>query len=110
MTSPQHAADGDEDDNETPPPLQSALKAVTWRVVASLDTFIISYLITGSMVFAGSIVGVEVVSKMVVYYLHERAWARGWRVWRRRREAGWAARRAERTDPPIGRPERVADI
>lgn len=73
-------------DGETPPPLQSALKAVTWRIVASMDTFLISYLITGSMVFAGSIVGVEVVSKMVVYYLHERAWARGWRIWRRRQD------------------------
>jgi uncharacterized membrane protein len=99
-----------DDDGETPPPLQSALKAVTWRVVASLDTFIISYLITGSMVFASSIVGVEVVSKMVVYYLHERAWARGWRMWRQRREADWATRRPERADAPIAHRESVADI
>ncbi len=108
MSSPPRAL-RDDDDDETPPPLQSVLKAITWRFVASMDTFIISYLITGSMVFAGSIVGVEVVSKMVVYYLHERAWARGWRMWRRRREAGWAARGLEQADPPTARRESVAD-
>jgi uncharacterized membrane protein len=108
VTASPHATRVD-DDGETPPPLQSALKAVTWRVVASLDTFIISYLITGSMVFASSIVGVEVVSKMVVYYLHERAWARGWWIWRQRREAGWAARGLERAEPPVVHRESVAD-
>jgi uncharacterized membrane protein len=108
VSSPPRAPHID-DDSETPPPLQSVLKAVTWRVVASLDTFIISNLITGSMVFASSIVGVEVVSKMVVYYLHERAWARGWWIWRQRREAGWAARGLERAEPPVVHRESVAD-
>lgn len=99
----------DDNDGETPPPLQSVLKAITWRFVASVDTFVISYLITGSMVFAGSIVGVEVVSKMVVYYLHERAWARGWLMWRRRRGERWAAREPERADPPLSPRKSVAD-
>jgi uncharacterized membrane protein len=98
-----------EDDGDTPPPLQSVLKAITWRFVASLDTFAISYLITGKAAIAVSIVGVEVVSKMVVYYLHERAWARGWRVWHRRRDAGWSAGKRQSTETSLAHRESVAD-
>jgi uncharacterized membrane protein len=76
---------------DAPPRAQSALKALSWRVVASIDTFVISYFVTGNLVFAGSIVSVEVVSKMALYYLHERAWAKGWNFWRHRRAAARAA-------------------
>ena len=51
-------------------------KTVSWRVIATLDTFVISYLVTGSGVFAGSIASFEVVTKIVIYYFHERAWMR----------------------------------
>lgn len=54
--------------------LRSILKGVTWRVLGTLDTMIISYLITGNWKFALSIGGIEVISKLVLYYLHERAW------------------------------------
>ena len=43
-----------------------------WRVIAMIDTFVISYLITGSLVWAGSIVSIEVLTKLVLYYVHER--------------------------------------
>jgi uncharacterized membrane protein len=43
-------------------------------MIAEVDTFIISYLITGSMAGALSIVGIESASKTLAYYLHERAW------------------------------------
>jgi len=54
---------------------RSFAKAVTWRITGSLDTFILSFIITGSLKFAGGIAGTELVTKIVLYYLHERAWA-----------------------------------
>ena len=57
------------------PKLRSAIKAVTWRVVASADTFLIGYLVTGNFVAGASIEGFEVLTKMFVYYFHERVWA-----------------------------------
>lgn len=55
--------------------LRSLLKTISWRVVGTIDTMIISYLITGNTTMAMSIGSVEVVSKMVLYFLHERAWS-----------------------------------
>jgi len=54
---------------------RSIFKTISWRVVASLDTFVISYFITGDFAWAGSIAGLEVITKMVLYYFHERFWA-----------------------------------
>lgn len=54
---------------------RSLTKAVTWRVTGTVDTFILSLIITGSMKFAGSIAGTEVITKIFLYYFHERAWS-----------------------------------
>jgi uncharacterized membrane protein/peptidoglycan hydrolase-like protein with peptidoglycan-binding domain len=54
---------------------RSVFKAVSWRALGSLDTFVVSYFITGSFVFAGSIASAETVTKVFLYYLHERAWS-----------------------------------
>ncbi|MCL6266659.1 DUF2061 domain-containing protein [Flagellimonas myxillae] len=49
-------------------------KTITWRLVGTLDTIILSWLITGNP-FTGLKIGIaEMVTKMVLYYLHERAW------------------------------------
>jgi uncharacterized membrane protein len=56
-------------------PVKSALKAITWRIVGTIDTMIISYLITGKITVALSIGSIEVFTKMVLYYFHERIWA-----------------------------------
>lgn len=53
---------------------RSIVKTVSWRAVGTLDTIIISYLITGSLTMAASIGSIELFTKMVLYYLHERAW------------------------------------
>jgi len=53
---------------------RSAAKAISWRATGSIDTFVISFVITGSPKFAGSIALTEVVTKIVLYYLHERVW------------------------------------
>jgi len=56
--------------------MQSIIKAISWRVVGTIDTFVITLVITGNFVIAGSIASVESVSKIVLYYLHERAWSK----------------------------------
>ena len=50
------------------------LKTITWRIVGTLDTMVISWLITGNWKWGVAIGGVELITKMVLYYLHERAW------------------------------------
>jgi uncharacterized membrane protein len=56
-------------------PVKSIIKAVSWRVVGTIDTMVISYFITGKIAFAISIGSVEVLSKTILYYFHERLWA-----------------------------------
>jgi uncharacterized membrane protein len=56
-------------------PVKSAIKAVTWRIVGTIDTIIISYIITGKLTVALSIGSVEVFTKMILYYFHERLWS-----------------------------------
>jgi uncharacterized membrane protein len=56
-------------------PLKSIIKAFSWRIVGTLDTMLISYFITGKISLAVSIGGVEVVTKTILYYFHERLWA-----------------------------------
>ncbi|AXX88485.1 DUF2061 domain-containing protein [Malaciobacter marinus] len=55
-------------------PYRSIVKSVSWRTLGTLDTMIISYFITGNLVMAASIGSIEVVTKMILYYFHERAW------------------------------------
>jgi uncharacterized membrane protein len=43
--------------------------------MGTLDTFAISWFMTGKVMIAGSIAGLEVITKIVWYYLHERVWA-----------------------------------
>lgn len=54
---------------------RSIVKSVTWRVMASFDTFLVSFIITGRVVIAGSIAGAEILTKLALYYVHERVWA-----------------------------------
>jgi uncharacterized membrane protein len=56
-------------------PVKSVIKAVSWRIVGTIDTMIISYFITGRITVAISIGSVEVITKTILYYFHERVWA-----------------------------------
>ena len=59
-------------------------KTITWRIIASTDTLIIAWILTGSWKIGGSIAIIEVITKMVLYYLHERAWyASNWGVFKK---------------------------
>lgn len=49
-------------------------KTVTWRVIGTIDTMLLSWLISGDPMIGLKVGGVEVVTKMILYYLHERIW------------------------------------
>ena len=53
---------------------RSFAKALSWRATGTIDTMIISLVITGSIKLAAAIGATEVVTKSLLYYLHERAW------------------------------------
>jgi uncharacterized membrane protein len=54
---------------------RSLAKAVSWRVTGTIDTFVISAIVTGRLTLAGSIAATELFTKILLYYFHERAWA-----------------------------------
>ena len=53
---------------------RAIIKAVTWRVTATTDTVIIAFFITGTIKDALSIGVLELLTKGVFYYVHERIW------------------------------------
>lgn len=56
-------------------PVKSFMKSISWRLVGTLDTIVISYFITGKVTIAISIGSIEVFTKTILYYFHERLWA-----------------------------------
>ena len=55
---------------------RSILKTLSWRLLATLTTVLLVYLFTGRLGMAFTLGGVEIILKMLLYYLHERAWNR----------------------------------
>lgn len=55
---------------------RSVVKAISWRATGTLDTILISWLITGHLKWAFSIGFVELFTKVGLYYMHERVWDR----------------------------------
>ena len=80
-------------------PIRSLLKAISWRFIASGTTFIITYFIfsnfseksqSEAMQTASYITAIELVAKLIIYYLHERmwtniSWGKNWRARARRK-------------------------
>lgn len=76
-------------------PTRSIMKAISWRIIASTTTFIISFIIfrqvtnkslSESMESASYVAIIDVGAKLIFYYFHERMWANiTWgKYWRRR--------------------------
>lgn len=63
-----------EEDKKSEKPLRSVVKAISWRIVGTIDTLIISFFITQKISLAASIASLEVLTKMVLYFFHERVW------------------------------------
>ena len=53
---------------------RSLMKAITRRIIASLTTMIIVYMFTKELLLSTGVWLVEFIIKMVIYYIHERAW------------------------------------
>ena len=53
---------------------RSFVKAITWRTTGTADTFLIALIITKKPFVAASIASVEVITKIILYYFHERIW------------------------------------
>lgn len=54
--------------------LRSVLKAVSYRIVGTVTTWLLAWFVTGDTRIAFAIGALEPIAKMVIYYLHERAW------------------------------------
>jgi len=52
----------------------SLLKGISWRIIGSLDTVLLSFLFTGNFEKAVQIGGIELFTKVFLYYFHDRAW------------------------------------
>jgi uncharacterized membrane protein len=65
---------GFEGDKTSEKPLRSVLKALSWRVIGTIDTLIVSYILTGEIALATSIASVDFLTKLVLYFFHERIW------------------------------------
>ncbi|WP_026775647.1 DUF2061 domain-containing protein [Polaribacter sp. Hel_I_88] len=63
-----------EEDLSSEKPIRSIAKALSWRIVGTLDTLVVSYLVTGKIVLAASIATVDFLTKLVLYFFHERIW------------------------------------
>lgn len=49
-------------------------KAITWRVLATIVTFLIAYVVTGNNTLAGGIALADTIVKILLYMGHEKAW------------------------------------
>jgi uncharacterized membrane protein len=51
-------------------------KTASWRVLATLITTFVAWMLTGELRFAATVGALDTVAKLVMYYVHERAWNR----------------------------------
>tara|TARA_Y100000034_G_scaffold128998_1_gene184618 strand:- start:526 stop:774 length:249 start_codon:yes stop_codon:yes gene_type:complete len=52
------------------------LKTITWRLIGTIDTMLLGWFVTGSPTIGLKISSIELLTKMFLYYFHERAWYR----------------------------------
>lgn len=62
------------EDKTSDKPVRSILKTISWRIVGTIDTIVISWVLTGKIETALAIGSVELVTKMILYFGHERIW------------------------------------
>ena len=54
---------------------RSVIKGITWRILASISTLVLAYVLTGNIVFSGVISISDTIIKFLEYFLHERIWS-----------------------------------
>ena len=52
------------------------LKTITWRIIGTIDTILLGWVISGDPTIGLSVGAAELATKMILYYIHERAWYR----------------------------------
>ena len=79
-------------------PSRPFVKAASWRMLGSIDTSSLSWLFTGNAKAAGAIASIQVITKIALYYFHERVWS----------SMRWGAARGpdSPTDPNMESPSR----
>jgi|TARA_B110000977_G_scaffold166363_1_gene214197 uncharacterized membrane protein len=50
------------------------LKTITWRIIGTVDTILIGWLVSGDPMVGLTIGSFEVFTKMILYFIHERVW------------------------------------
>lgn len=55
---------------------RSVAKAISWRVIGTLSTFVISYAISGNVTLASTVTGIQLTVNTLLYFAHERLWDR----------------------------------
>lgn len=83
--------------------LRHLAKTVTWRVIGTVDTMVLAWIISGNPMTGIKIGAAEVVTKMILYYLHERAWYKINFGLDRRKERKQRVERAEKISENIVR-------
>ena len=53
---------------------RSFIKGLSWRMLGSIDTFLLSWFFTNNVKTAGAIASTEIITKVLLYYFHERVW------------------------------------
>jgi len=53
---------------------RSLVKTISFRIVATIATMIIVLILTGNLVLMGIVAGIDLLSKSIIYYIHERVW------------------------------------
>jgi len=72
----QYSTNDDISDRFTNSNQKSIIKTISWRFLATATTFVISWWITGGVMWGAGIATIEFWAKLVLYYAHERAWAK----------------------------------
>lgn len=62
-------------DKKSDSPKRSIVKSISWRAIGTMDTIFISWIVTGTLSLAFSIGFIELLTKMVLYFFHERVWS-----------------------------------
>jgi uncharacterized membrane protein len=65
---------GFEEDKTSEKPLRSVIKALSWRFIGTADTLVVSYVVTDEIGLATSIAFVDFLTKLLLYFFHERIW------------------------------------
>jgi uncharacterized membrane protein len=63
-----------EEDKTSEKPMRSVVKALSWRFIGTLDTLLVSYVLSGEIGLATSIASMDFITKLVLYFFHERVW------------------------------------